>query len=93
MATQPKVPRRMPSSSRGATNHSAIASTLVRLFLVGCGLVLLATIGDILMLIGKVIGYAILAYVVCAWLFRGVFDGWPNWVIKPHTKIRTWLSW
>lgn len=73
-------------------NNSPVQGIMARLALLGCGLVLIAAVGDLLVLICKWSGYVIIAYVVCGALFRLVFEEWPNWVTRPCARIQSWLE-
>ncbi len=93
---KPRAPRRSAKRTPrdgmfGATDRG-IASIMARLFLVGCALVLVGAVGDLLVLICKWIGGAIVVYVICGSAVRLVFEKWPEWVTRPCARIRAWLD-
>jgi hypothetical protein len=66
---------------------------MLRLFLLGCGLVFAGAMVEIIVLILKWVGYCLLAFVVSGTLVRLGFGQWPIWVIEPLAKVRSWLPW
>jgi hypothetical protein len=94
---KPRAPRRSakrsPREARiAAASDRGIASIMARMFLVGCALVLVGAVGDLLVLICKWIGGAIVIYVICGSAVRLVFEKWPEWVTRPCARIRAWLD-
>jgi len=94
---KPKAARRAkrkspPYGRMDAGRETGIAFVMGRLFLVGCALVLVGAVGDLLVLICKWIGCAIIVYVICGTVVRVVFEKWPEWVTRPCARIRAWLD-
>lgn len=84
--------RKGAALSRAYDGDDRIAFIMTRLFLVGCAFVLVSVVGDLLVMICKWIGLAIVFYVICGAVVRICFEKWPSWVTKPCARIRQWLD-
>jgi hypothetical protein len=82
----------MEDQRKNAISGEGITPIMARLFLVGCALVLVGAIGDLLVIMCKWIGYAVLLFVILGTIVRMTFDKWPEWVTTPCIKIKMWLD-
>lgn len=82
----------MGNQRKHAISGGGVAPIMARLFLVGCALVLVGAVGDLLVIMCKWIGYAILLFVILGTIVRLTFDKWPDWVTTPCIKIKRWLD-
>jgi hypothetical protein len=82
----------MEDQPKTVIGGDGIAPIMARLFLVGGALVLVGAIGDLLVIMCKWIGYAILLFVILGTIVRVTFAKWPDWVTVPCSKIKQWLD-
>ena len=78
--------------ARNPKSSDRIPGILIRLFLAGLALVLVSIVGDILLLICKWTGFALMIYVLAGVIFRFAFEAWPEWIVRPCQKIQAWIE-